>query len=155
MDEESKKTLEKITKEMLEKMGIKASVKIATNALDEQNSFTVEIDTQDSSFLIGRGGINLTAFQHICRLLVRKKLERPVNFFIDVNNYRQKNQENLIKDTQKAIRQALEKGEEVEMPPMNAYERRLVHMEAAENENIESESIGDGEERRTIIRPLK
>lgn len=152
--EESKKILEEVTKEILEKMGIKASVCIATNALDDQNSLIVEIDTQDSSFLIGKRGINLAAFQHICRLLTRKKLGEVLNFSIDVNNYRQKQQEHIVQTTQQAIEETLKTGKPIELQPMNAFERRLVHMEASESDKIETESIGEGEERRVVIKSL-
>lgn len=86
--------------------------------------------------------------------LLAKKNGLEENIFIDVNNYR-KERENLIVELAKAAaRKVLLTKQEVKLPAMNAYERRLVHMELATRPDVKSESIGEGPERHVIIKPL-
>jgi spoIIIJ-associated protein len=50
-------------------------------------------------------------------------------------------------------KQSLEENRVITLRPMSPYERRLVHMELAENEKIKTESTGEGEDRRVVIKP--
>lgn len=152
--EDKKRVLEEITKSLLDGMGFKAEVFIATSAVSDDDSISVEIQTDESKYLIGRFGVTLAAFQHICRILVRKRLDEQVNFTVDVNNYREKQQQIIFDTTKEAIQKVLSDGESVELRPMNSYERRLVHLETAKNENIESESVGEDDERRVVIKSV-
>lgn len=154
MEEDKKKVLEEITKSLLDGMGFKAEVFIATSAVSDDDSISVEIQTDESKYLIGRFGATLAAFQHICRILVRKRLDEQVNFTVDVNNYREKQQQIIFDITKEAIQKAISDNQSVELRPMNSYERRLVHLETAKNENIESESVGEDDERRVVIKPV-
>lgn len=86
--------------------------------------------------------------------LLAKKYGIEENIFIDINNYR-KERENLIVELAKAAaRKVLMTKEEVKLPAMNAYERRLVHMELAARPDVKSESMGEGPDRHVIIKPL-
>lgn len=91
--------------------------------------------------------------ERIVNLLAKKHgIEEPI--FIDVNNYR-KERENLIIELAKAAaRKVLLTKQEVKLPAMNAYERRLVHMELSTRPDVKSESLGEGPERHVIIKPL-
>lgn len=151
--EKLKKGLEEVVKEVLDKMGVTGSVSLVTDAFAENKSISVEIQSEDSSYLIGKFGINLNALQHICRIIAKRKLGEEIFFSIDVNNYRQKQTQNIIEMANSAISEALEKNKPITLRPMNAFERRLVHVQVAENGKVESESIGEYEERRVIIKP--
>lgn len=73
---------------------------------------------------------------------------------IDVNNYRRE-RENIITELAKAAaRKAIINKTSVELPPMNAYERRLVHMELASRPDVITESIGEGPERHVVVKVL-
>ena len=86
--------------------------------------------------------------------LLAKKHGLEENVFIDVNNYR-KERENLIIELAKAAaRKVLLTKQEVKLPAMNAYERRLVHVELSTRPDVKSESMGEGPDRHVIIKPL-
>ncbi|MDZ7611852.1 MAG: R3H domain-containing nucleic acid-binding protein [Candidatus Moranbacteria bacterium] len=150
--EERKKIMEGVTREILDKMEVQANIYIANDAMPEDDSVHVQIHTRDSRNLIGRSGNNLFALQHIIRAIVAKKLGERVNFTVDVNSYIENQKEAIIEKALEAIDKAQKTGKEQELPPMNAYERRLVHMQAANRNGIESESAGEGEERRVVIK---
>lgn len=85
--------------------------------------------------------------------LFARKANEPI-FVVDINNYR-KDREKLILEIAKAAAQkVLVTKAEVRLPAMNAYERRLVHVELAMRPDVKTESIGEGKDRSVIIRPL-
>jgi len=86
--------------------------------------------------------------------LLAKKEGMEETIFVDVNNYR-KERENIIVELAKAAaRKVLITKEEVKLPAMNAYERRLVHVELSTRPDVKSESMGEGRDRHVIIKPL-
>ena len=105
--EDKKKVLEEITKLLLDKMGFRAEVFIATSAVSDDDSITVEIQTDESKYLIGRFGVTLAAFQHICRILARKRNDEQINFTVDVNNYRQKQEQIIFDITKETIQKVI------------------------------------------------
>ncbi len=72
---------------------------------------------------------------------------------IDVNNYRKKREDLILELARAAARKCLVEKTEISLPIMNAYERRLVHLELIKNPDIKTESIGEGRERKVVIRP--
>lgn len=154
-NKEKKKVLEEITKELLEKMGISATTYISENAVSEDGAISIEIQTGESSYLIGRGGTNLSALQHIIRILARKKIGEQMQFTVDVNGYRDDQRQIIVDKAQEVIEEVRRRKEPIELSPMNSYERRIVHMEVSRHNDIESDSIGEGEERRVVIKPIK
>ena len=92
-------------------------------------------------------------FERLANLLA-KKHGIVENLFVDINNYR-KERENIIVELAKAAaRKVLITKEEVKLPAMNAYERRLIHMELATRPDVKSESSGEGKERFVVVRPI-
>lgn len=86
--------------------------------------------------------------------LMAKKHGMEENIFVDVNNYK-KERENIIAELAKAAaRKALLTKQEVVLPAMNAYERRLIHVELASRPDVKSESAGEGKERHVVVKPI-
>lgn len=75
--------------------------------------------------------------------------------FVDVNNYRKEREDLILKIAKAAAKKAVMDKAEVPLPPMNAYERRIVHSELAVHPDIKTESQGEGKERRVIIKPIE
>ncbi|MEK7463381.1 MAG: R3H domain-containing nucleic acid-binding protein, partial [Patescibacteria group bacterium] len=76
------------------------------------------------------------------------------NLVLDMNNYRRE-REHLISELAKAAaRKVLMNKQEVQLPAMNAYERRIVHMELASRPDVKTESSGLGPERHIIVKPI-
>ena len=152
-NQEKKKALEEITKEILEKMGINSTIYISENEVSKDDAISIEIQTEESSYLIGRNGTNLSALQHIIRILARKRIGDLMQFSVDLNGYRDDQRQIIIDKAQEVIEEVKRKKTAIELSPMNSYERRIVHMETSRHNDIESESVGEGEERRVIIKP--
>lgn len=151
---ETEKKIKKIIEEMILKMGFEGNVEIKKNNEDEKESYVCDIKTQESSFLIGQYGVNLQSIQHIARMLVRKEIPERVNFIIDVNSYRMDKNDSIIKMARNMADEAIQEKRAVVLRPMGPYERRIVHLELAKNDKIKTESIGEGEDRRVVIKPI-
>lgn len=127
-------------------------------ALEENDGFlVVSIQSADAPYLIGHAGENLKALQQIIRLAVYKKLLDAPRLIVDVNQY-QKNRLEFLKQIAKNLAREVAAQPRScgarELPPMNAYERRIMHMFLAEIPGIKTESVGEGEERRVVIKPV-
>ncbi len=155
MINEQNEIIKNTLEELLLKMGFSSTVEISASSEDEQDGLICNILTKDdSNFLIGQYGVNLQAVQHIARLLVRKKTTEKTNFIIDVNSYRKQKNDSIIDLAREAASQALSEKRAVVMKPMSNYERRLVHLELSTNEKVATESIGEGEGRKIVVKPV-
>jgi spoIIIJ-associated protein len=85
---------------------------------------------------------------------VREKSQERTKFILDINSYRQEKNDAVVRLAKEAAEQALREKRAIVMRPMSPYERRLIHMEFSGNDQIKTESIGEGEERKIVIKPL-
>ena len=155
MKPENAEILKKIISETLEKMtfkGFDLGVREEVELNGENIIFNIKSD--ESDLLIGQYGANLRALQHLIRAMARKKIEDRLSFSVDVNDYYRQKMSSLLELARSMASQAISDKRPVVLRPMNAYERRIVHMELAENERVKTESIGDGEERKVVIKPI-
>lgn len=116
---------------------------------DENNSrFSIFINDELISEKILQSMVS--NFDHIIKLIAKKNdIEAVV---VDVNNYRRKREDLIMELGRAAARKAVAEKTEVVLPPMNAYERRLVHMELSSRPDIKTESAGEGMERHIVIK---
>lgn len=152
MDEQTKDTIKKTVEELLKNMGFSANVSVSDSTEDEGAICDVSTDT-DSHFLIGQHGTNLQAIQHLARLMVRKNTPEKIHFILDINSYKQQRNQSIVEQAKIAASEAISQHRAVIMKPMSTYERRIVHMELAKNPQISTESVGEGEERKIIVKP--
>lgn len=124
-------------------------------SIDDQdgNFIRFNIRSDEAAFLIGRCGDNLKSLQQIIRAITGKQLEAPVRFVIDVNNYSSGQIELLKQSARNLAQEAREQKADKWLAPMNAYERRIIHMALADEAGIKTESEGEGENRRIVIKP--
>lgn len=154
MDKKVKKIIEEATKNITTMMGFNCQISI-DEVEDENGVNTVcNVSTEsDSNFLIGQNGDNLQALQHLVRLIVRKQSDERTKFTIDVNSYKKEKNDSIVYLAKDMAEKAVSDRKAVVLRPMSAYERRLVHMELSENKDVITESMGEGEERKIVIKP--
>lgn len=90
-------------------------------------------------------------FDHLAKLMAKKSNSQTV--FVDINNYRKEREALIVELAKAAARKAVLQKAPVELPVMNAYERRLIHTELATRPDIKTESVGEGKARRVIVSP--
>lgn len=141
--------------ETLSKMTIVGNIDI----VDEIDGARFTVKTRSSNALIGNNGQNLSSFSHIIKKIAEVKLrkagiEEPLQFSIDVNDYQLQKSEELKSLAKMNAQRVRYFKKEVILPHMNSYERRIVHTALAEYPDIKTESIGEGEDRRIVVKPL-
>ncbi len=94
----------------------------------------------------------LSAFDHLLNLMLRR--DNQPTCIVDLNFYRRERERLIVELARAAARKAVVSRAQVELPPMNAYERRLVHLEITTHPELKTESVGAGKERRVVIRHL-
>jgi len=144
----------KITKEILSHLG-EDNFEIR----QEDGIFFIEVFPKEKAgLLIGKEGETLYALQYILGLVLGKRASsgKEVAYpkiVLDIAGYKKQQEEQLQAFVQSACGQVLETGLPMRLRPMNARERRIAHMVAAETKGVESESEGEGRERRVVIKP--
>jgi spoIIIJ-associated protein len=120
---------------------------------DEGVTFSITVDKRDSRILIGQHGVALFSLQHIIQVMARKKFGMVSSISVDVNRYWKEKKELLRRDAEAAAHEAVSTGRPVPMRPMFSYERKIVHAALTLNDRVETGSIGNGEERKVIVKP--
>lgn len=150
MEQEKLTTIKEILEKLIAVMDIDGRVSLTEEPGD---GVLANVESQEAGYLIGRNGDNLRAFQQLARLLAGKKFIEGVRLTVDVNNYQQERLA-MLKDSAKNLAQQVAQYRIPRyLPPMNAYERRIIHMTLIDIPGIKTESEGEGEERRVKIIP--
>lgn len=141
----------KVLKDFLDKMGYGES--LAINQRDSSDETIFEIETKEAKYLIGEKGSNLSSLEFLVKLVCQKQNIDTGKVFIDINGYRKERAKFLKEIAKTSAQKAILTGSPVSLPPMPAFDRKIVHTELVLNPNIKTESEGFGEERKVIIKP--
>lgn len=85
--------------------------------------------------------------------VMARKTNEPA-YVVDINNYRKERERLILEIAKAAAQKSVLTKTEVRLPAMNAYERRLVHVELSMRPDVKTESIGEGKDRGVIIKPI-
>lgn len=119
----------------------------------DESEVAAEIFGGDAGRLIGKGGRTLAALEQITNAVINRSEGPSVRVNVDVGGYKRRRDDRLRDTAQKAADQVRTLGEPVELDPMSAAERRVVHMAVADDVDIVSESTGEGRDRRVVLKP--
>ena len=135
-------TMSSSAKNILETMLARLGFDAAVEETDLDTGSLLNVKTEDDpGRLIGRQGRTLSDLQYLTnRLLIVQDKEAP-KVTVDVGNYRTENRDGLVKKAKEAAEKARRWGDVVEMDPMNAFDRRVVHQALKEVDDIDTESI--------------
>ena len=125
---------------MLQKMGYEGKVTIGFR---KERKLGLNIESDNSSIIIGRKGKNLDAIQLLANVFVGKT-EPDLKIVVDSENYRMRHEEQLIRMAFKSAEQVRKSGRSRLLEPMNPYERRLVHTALTDFGGVDTKSEGEG-----------
>ena len=111
----------------------------------------MDVTAPDLAVLIGRHGRTLDALQVMFSLLVSRKLGFRYPVVVDVEGYKNRRQDKVASMAQSAAERAIRTHKSVSLPPMNAYERRLVHIALRGNDAVDTHSEGSDPDRHVVI----
>lgn len=138
--------------EMLQKMGIEASVKFVRT---EDGIPKLEIESQDGALLIGRKGSHLETIQFLVNRMFFgiEEGDSVEKFVIDTENYLARRKDTLRQMALDFAERARKTGRKMKLSPMPSHERRVIHMTLQNDNSVETFSIGKGDTRCVVIAP--
>ena len=144
MPAQPKETLEKI----LASLGFQTTVE--EHKLEE--GVLLDVKTDDAGRLIGRQGQTLSDLQYITNRLIFQQDATAPKVMVDVGGYRAQAREALVKKAKDAAEKVRRWGDTVELEPMTAFDRRVVHQALKEDPDVETHSVEvDGTDKKAIL----
>jgi spoIIIJ-associated protein len=142
-------TAQEVLQEMLRLMGVEATVEITMGT----ETSKLNVKGEDLGVLIGRRGEKLASLQHLVNLIVAKREGQWHRISVDVENYRGRREEQLRDVAERAAKRVAQSGKIIQLEPMPAVERRIVHMALVENPSVRTQSVGVEPNRRIVVLP--
>lgn len=134
---------------ILDLVNIEAAVKVQT---DEAGVIHLSLDSENAGLLIGYYGQTLASLQLVFNLIIYRKLGTWVKIVLNVGDWRERREE-YLKNLALNLAQRVEaSGEPVACPFLTAAERRIVHLALQDHTQVVTESEGEGEDRRLIVK---
>jgi spoIIIJ-associated protein len=138
-----------VLEELLRLMELQATVEVALGT----ETSKLNVRGEDLGILIGRRGEKLASIQHIVNLIVARKEGQHHRIAIDVENYRGRREDQLRDVAERAAKRVAQTGRIIQLEPMPAIERRIVHMALVENPKVRTQSVGVEPNRRIVVLP--
>ena len=138
-----------VLEELLRLMDVPGTVEILTGG----ESVRLNVKGTDMGMLIGRRGEKLASLQHLVNLIVAKREGEYTRITVDVENYRGRREEQLRDVADRAAKRVIQTGKIIQLEPMPAVERRIVHMALVENPKVRTQSVGVDPNRRIVVLP--
>lgn len=133
---------------LFEAAGMQAEV---TSHVEGDSAF-IDVTGEDLGGMIGRRGQTLDSLQELARTAVQRRLRSRVRLLVDVEGYRARRRSSLADYARSIAERAKERGTEIELEPMTAYERKIVHDAVGEVEGASSFSEGEEPNRKVVVR---
>ena len=115
----------------------------------------IDLEGEDSGLLIGRRGQTLAALQFLVNMIIRNEFGEGVRVVLDVEHYRQRRESSLRDMAIKVASRVVQTSRGVTLEPMNAADRRIVHISLTDYDGVSTESSGMGEDRKVTISPTQ
>lgn len=119
---------------------------------EDAGAFQIVIKTEEAPTIIGRHGETIRAIQKILEVILYKKLQESIHILINVNDYREKQQERLEYMASQYADKVTESHQAESVFHLSSYERRIIHQYITANyPDLASYSVGEGRDRKLVI----
>ena len=147
-----KSTLVKMLEDITGAMDIPGKILVRTGEGDE---IIAEIEGKDAGILIGTQGQTLDALQYLVSIAANRACGTRYRVILDAEGYRKRYEDILIKKAHEYAGAVKGEGQECELEPQPARDRRIVHMALADDPDVDTYSEGEGDNRHVVITPKK
>lgn len=137
-----------VLQHILHYMNIHATVQVRST---EPLTLNIHGINENLGLLIGRRGETLASLQLLVNLIVSHRTRHRMRIIVDAENYRQRREENLRSLALRVAQQVRSYRRSIALEAMPPHERRIVHLALSDSNDISTESIGEGDERRVVI----
>lgn len=140
---------QKIAQELLDHIGVTGSVTVETEA----ELLKFQIQSEEPATLIGYHGETLAAYQRLLGLIIEKQTGQWHKLTVNIGDYRERREETLKKLALSTAQRVKFSGIATPLPPLSPADRRIVHLILSDNEDVYTESEGEGSTRRLVVKP--
>ena len=141
-------TPKELLEQLLKNLGFEALIE--EHHLDD--GLLLEIKTDDSGRLIGRQGQTLADLQYLLNRMIFQQDNTAPKVLVDVGGYRSQTREALVQKAKEAAEKVRRWGDVVELEPMNAFDRRIIHNALKDDPSVETHSVEvDGTDKKAIL----
>jgi spoIIIJ-associated protein len=134
---------------VVEAMGFESRIDV----YDAGGFVAVDVTSDNTALFIGQKGETIDALQYLVNAAIYRKHPFVKRIILDAEGYRQRRVEAIQGIAHRTARRAIRERRSVELPPMNASERRIVHLFLKDNPKVTTASEGSGDDRRVRISP--
>lgn len=138
-------------KEFLLGMFGKMGLSVQIEKLTTKDKITFQVHGEDLGILIGKHGQTLDAIQYLTNLVANKEVRRRCQIVVDVENYRSRREETLIQLAHRLGAKVRRTRQKIALEPMNAFERKIIHLALQNEKNIKTDSEGQEPYRHIVI----
>ena len=153
MDKKEIKIINDIDEKLLKLLDVEGDFEIIESKDAESESVEIILNTKDTGVVIGYHGDTLEGLQLVLSLCVARNLGRFVRISIDVGDYKKNRSEWLKTLAMETKERVLTEGREMAVPELKSWERRIVHLILEKDNEVMSESRGEGRDRVLVVSP--
>ena len=138
-------------KEFLLGMFGKMGLSVQIEKLTTKDKITFQVHGEDLGILIGKHGQTLDAIQYLTNLVANKEVRRRCQIVVDVENYRSRREETLVQLAHRLGAKVRRTRQKIALEPMNAFERKIIHLALQNEKHIKTDSEGQEPYRHIVI----
>ena len=157
LDSEEVESAAEFLRELLRMMDIDADVAIREPETPADGlgraSAVLDVEGEDLGLLIGRRGSTLASVQYMVNVMVTRKTGSRVLVTVDVEHYHRRREETLQNLARRMAERVRTSRRPMTLEPMPANERRIIHLTLSDDQNVQTASVGQGDDRKVVIRP--
>ena len=146
-----KEVIEEITKFMNDFISKFEKNKLSFEIKDENNYIYIDLDGEDTGFLIGYRGEVLNSLQTIITNIANKKSNGKIKVALNISGYRQKREKDLQNLADRIAGSVIKNGKSITLEPMSAYERKIIHLRLQDSDKVETHSVGEEPNRKLVV----
>jgi spoIIIJ-associated protein len=132
---------------LLRLLGIQGEIEVVST----ESPLALDIKGEDLGILIGRRGQTLASLEYVMKLMVVGRLKTWIPLTVDVEGYKRRRRDSLERLALYLAEQVKSRRRSITMEPMPADERRIVHLALADDPDVTTQSIDEGEHRKVVI----
>ena len=149
-DDDVLKVAEEVLAELVKLLGLEAKITVIPSTEDGL-PVTLNIEGDDLGVLIGRRGQALASLQYVLKLIISERMKTWVPLNVDVAGYKKRRYESLRSLALRLADQVVASKRSINVEPMPADERRIIHITLADHQDVVTQSIGDGNKRKVVV----
>ena len=151
LPDEPAERLRAVVTRVVQALGLQATVDVE----ETPEELRATVNGDDLGLLIGKHGTTIDALQHVAMRAALRGSEDRKQVTVDAAGYRERREAALHRSADRAVADALRYGRAVELEPMRALERKVVHLYLRDRTDVETHSEGDEPERRLVVTPVR